>query len=125
MDPGGDYQLMVTLFPDAQNVLKREPTVRRFVETARDAVKQNSVEHDPQLLELKGRQGNGLYFLSSDKNLVGKPKRPNDWKYLRQGALLMDESLLFFSMFSNAKESPVVDGALRAISEARLVSPPR
>jgi hypothetical protein len=31
--------------------------------------------------------------------------------------------LLFFSLLSNVKESPVLDGALQALSEARVVSP--
>jgi hypothetical protein len=57
----------------------------------------------------------------SRRRLADKPARPNDWKHLRQGALRLEQSLLFFSLFSNAKESPVVDGALRAIREARLV----
>jgi hypothetical protein len=125
MDPGGEYQLMLTLFTDAKQILKGEPTARGFVEMARDAAKANALESSPQLVELKGTGGGGLYFLVTDKNLVGKPARANDWKFLRQGALLIDDSLLFFSMFSNLKESPVVDGALRAISEARLVSPPK
>jgi len=124
MDPGGDYQLMITLFPEAQKMLKGEPTPKAFVETARDAVKSQSVEPEPQVLELKGKHGTGFYFLTTDRTLVDKPARPNDWKHLRQGALPMGESLLFFSLFSNAKEGPVVDGALRSMSEARLVPSP-
>ena len=89
----------------------------------RDTAKLKALESDPQLLPIKGTGGEGLYFLVTDKELVGKPDRPNNWKYLRAGALRIDQSLLFFSMFSNAKESPVVDGALRAIGEARLLPP--
>jgi hypothetical protein len=125
MEPDGDYQLLLTLFAEAKPVLKGDPTARAFVEFARESARANAVEPDPQVLEMKGSGGAGLYFFVTDKNLVGKPKKAADWKYLRQGAILMGESLLFFSMFSNAKESPVVDGALRAISEARLIPPPR
>jgi len=57
----------------------------------------------------------------TDKELVDKPDRPNEWKYLRAGALRIDQTLVIFSLFSNAKESPVVDGVLRAIGEARLL----
>jgi hypothetical protein len=122
MDPGGEYQMMLTLFPDAQAVLKGETTPRAFVEMARDEAKSKAVEPNPQLVALKGTGGNGFYFQVTDKDLVGKPSKPEDWKYLRQGALLTGESLLFFSLFSNVKEGPVVDGALHALSEARVVS---
>jgi hypothetical protein len=122
MEPSGEYQLMLTLFPDAQGVLGGDST-RAFVEQAREAARPKAVEADPEVLEMKGSAGDGLYFVVTDKNLVGKPPQPNNWKYLRQGALLVGESLLFFSVLSNAKESPVVDGALRSISEARLVQP--
>ena len=52
---------------------------------------------------------------------MDKPVKPEDWKYLRQGALLVGDSLLFFSLFSNEMESPVVEGAIRSIAELRLV----
>ena len=86
-------------------------------------MKEKALERDPPLLPIKGTGGEGLYFLVTDKELVGKPDRPNEWKYLRMGALRIDQALVFFSVFSNAKESPVVDGALRAIGEARLLPP--
>ena len=87
----------------------------------RDASKLRALEADPPLLPIKGIGGEGLYFVVTDKELVGKPDRPNAWKYMRLGALRIDQSLLFFSIFSNAKESPVVDGVLRAINETRLL----
>jgi hypothetical protein len=125
MDPGGEYQMMLTLFPDAQAMLQGEPTARAFVEMARDAAKPKAVEPDPQLVALKGTSGAGFYFQVTDKDLVGKPPKPGDWKYLRQGALLAGESLLLFSLLSNVKDSPVVDGALRALREARFASLPK
>jgi hypothetical protein len=123
MDPGGDYQMMLTLFPDAQALLQGA-TARAFVEMARDAAKPKAVESDPPLVALKGTSGDGFYFQVTDKDLVGKPSKPDDWKYLRQGALLAGESLLLFSLLSNVKEGPVVDGALHTLSEARVVSRP-
>src|SRR5262245_14358908 len=119
MEPAGDYRLMLTFFPDVEKLLKGDPTTRAFMETARKTVREKAVEPDPPLLPIKGTAGEGLYFLVTDKELVGKPDQPENWKYLRQGALRIDRTLLFFSMFSHAKESPVVDDALRAISEAR------
>jgi hypothetical protein len=120
MEPAGDHQLMLTLVPNAEDELKGR-TTRAVVDNIRNAAKLRAVEADPPLLPIKGTDGEGLYFLVTDKELVGKPDRPNEWKYLRVGALRIDQALLFFSVFSNAKESSVVDGALRAISEARLL----
>jgi hypothetical protein len=121
MDPGGDYQMMLTLFPDAQAVLKGETTARAFVEKARDAAKPHAVEADLPLVAMQGKSGSGFYFQVTDKDLVDKPVKPEDWKYLRRGALFVGDSLLFFSLFSNEKESSVVEGAMRSIAESRLV----
>ena len=124
MDPAGDYQLMLTFFPDPGKLLKGDPTTRAVVEVMRDGIKLKALEPDPPLLPLKGTGGEGLYFMVTDKELVGKPDQPNNWKHLRQGALRIDPLLLIFSIFSHAKESPDVDEALRAIREARLLPPP-
>ncbi len=123
MESAGDHRLMLTLFPDAAEDIERRPTTRAFVDNVRNAMKEKALEPDPPLLPIKGTGGEGLYFLVTDKELVGKPDRPDEWKYLRMGALRIDQALVFFSVFSNAKESPVVDGALRAIGEARLLPP--
>jgi hypothetical protein len=123
MEPAGDHQLMLTLVPNAEDVLKGDPTTRAVVDNMRNAAKSKALEADPPLLPIKGTGGEGLYFLVTDKELLGKPDRPNQWKYLRVGALRIVQSLLMFSMFSNAKESPGVDGALGAIREARLLPP--
>jgi hypothetical protein len=122
MESAGDYQLMLTLFPD-EKILKGEPTTRAFVDMMLSAIKPKSLDPDPPVLPIKGTGGEGFYFLVTDKELVGKPDRPNDWKHGRQGALLIEKAVLVFSMFSNAKESPAVDDALRAIREMRLLPP--
>jgi hypothetical protein len=122
MEPAGDYQLMLTLFPDAEEELKGH-TIHAVVDNFRNAAKLRALEADPPLLSIKGIGGEGLYFMVTDKGLAGKPDRPSEWKCLRAGALRIDQSLVFFSMFSNAKESSVVDGILRAIREARLLPP--
>ena len=77
----------------------------------RDSAKAGALEADPQLTALKGRGSEGWYFFVTDRTLVDKPPRPEDWKYLRQGALLMGESLLFFSMFSNVKDGAAPEAA--------------
>jgi hypothetical protein len=121
MDSESDAKLLVTLLPDARRALKGEPTAKALVESARDSAKAGALEADPQLAALKGRGGEGWYFFVTDRTLVDKPPRPEDWKYLRQGALLMGESLLFFSMFSNVKDGAAPEAGLRAVSEARIV----
>lgn len=123
MEPAGEYQMVLTLVPNAADVLKGDPTTRAFVDNMRQAAKRKALEEDPPLLPIKGTGGEGLYFLVTDKELADKPDRPNEWKYLRAGALRIDQSLLLFSMLSNAKESAVVDSTLQAIREARLLPP--
>jgi hypothetical protein len=120
MDSQSDAKLLLTIAPDARPALKGDPTTRKLVESARDAAKPGAAETDLPLVELKGRGGSGWYFLATDRNLVDKPPRPEDWKYLRQGALLMGESVVFFSMFSNEKDGAAPDAGLRALSGARV-----
>ena len=121
MDSESDAKLLVTLLPDASRALKGAPSARALVESARDSAKAGALEADPQLAALKGRGGEGWYFFVTDRALVDQPPRAEDFKYLRQGALLMRDSLLFFSMFSNAKDGAAPAAGLRAVSEARLV----
>lgn len=121
MDSESDAKLLVTIAPDARPALKGDPNTRKFVESARDAARPGAAETDLPLVELKGRGGNGWYFFATDRNLADKPPRPEDWKYLRQGALLIGESLVFFSMFSNVKDGAAPEAGLRALSEARIV----
>jgi hypothetical protein len=121
MDSESDAKLIVTFAADASRALMGESTPKAIVQGARDAAKANAAEPDPQLVALKGRGGDGWYYFVTDRNLVDKPPRPDDWKYLRQGALLMGDSLLFFSMFSNVKDGAAPDAGLRAVSEARVV----
>lgn len=121
MDSASDAKLLVTVLPDARRALKGESTPRPLVESAREAAKSSALEPDPQLVALKGRAGEGWYFFVTDRNLVDKPARPEDWKYLRQGALLAGDALVFFSMFSNVKDGAAPDAGLRAVGEARLV----
>lgn len=120
-DSESDAKLLLTIAPDARPALKGDPTTRTFVESARDAAKPGAAETELPLVELKGRGGSGWYFLATDRSLVDKAPRPDDWKYLRQGALLMGQSLAFFSLFSNVKDGAAPDAGLRALSEARIV----
>jgi hypothetical protein len=118
MDPAGDHQVQLTLVPNPR-VLK-DRTVRSLVEAARDAARAHALETDVPLQDLKGAEGNGHYFSVTDKALVGKPPRENNWKYVDQGALMIGETLLVFSVFSNTKDSPAVASAFAAIREARI-----
>ena len=125
MHSESDAKVVVTLLAEARRALKGDATARGFVETLRDSARPNAVESEPQLVPLKGGAADGYYFLVTDRSLVDQPVRPNDWKFLRQGALLLDHSLLFFSLFSNTKDAPAIEAALRGVSEARLVAPQR
>lgn len=118
MDPAGERQLMLTLFPDPGQLMQGDATPRTFVENARQYAIEKAVERDPPMRELAG---GGFYFMVTDKDLVDKPPQPNDWRYLWQGARLAGEALVLFSVFSNTKDDPAVEGALASIGAARVL----
>jgi len=59
MDPAGDYQLRLALFPDADKVLKGDPTTRAAVEIMLGTMKAKVLERDPPLQPIKGRAARG------------------------------------------------------------------
>jgi len=116
----GHYQLMLTVFPQAAPILRGEKTARKYVENAREKSKPQALEADPPLEEIAGRNAAGYYFTITDKSLVGKAPQPENWKYGRQGALVVGESFLVFSLFSNDKDGPDVQAGLALVRQARF-----
>jgi len=115
----GNHRLMLTVFPDANRAL-RGATTRAYVEGAREKSKGQVLESDAPLEEIAGRAATGYYFTVTDKDLVGKPPQRENWKYMRQGALVAGEAFLIFSLFSNERESPEVQAGLALVREARF-----
>ncbi|MBI3714609.1 MAG: hypothetical protein HY255_01295, partial [Betaproteobacteria bacterium] len=73
-----------------------------------------SVEEKITVREIPGSAGKGFYFVATDK----QPK-PDEFKYLTQGALPLDELMLGFTILTNEPDSPVVQITFNALKSAR------
>ena len=71
-------------------------------------------ESDIPILELRGGSGPGYYISATDKD-----PGPNEYKYLTQGAMGVDDLLLTFTVLTNETDSPVVKDALDMLRSAR------
>jgi hypothetical protein len=73
-----------------------------------------TVEREIPILEIHGGSGIGYYFSVTDK-----APAPDEYKYLTQGALAVDDLLLTFAVLTNEADSSVVKEALDVVRSAR------
>lgn len=69
-----------------------------------------SVEKEIKINEIKGRQGTGYYFKSTDR----APK-PDEFKYLTQGMIKVRDLIVTFSILTNDGQDAVRESALDVI----------
>jgi len=62
---------------------------------------------------MRGRSGNSFCFPLTDK-----APRPGEWKYMTQGGVGVADLLLMFTIFTNVRDSNVIQSALEMIANA-------
>jgi len=92
--------------------------IRNDVQRAADRVKPQAAESYLPVEELTDAKGPGFYFSATDK----APK-PDDFKYLTQGMLLVGELAVTFSILTNDGQEKVRDVALDMLKRAAQVKP--
>ena len=114
MARGKQPQVMVTPYwappgiPPVNKELARENTQRDS-----EGVKDQAVEKTIPIVEFAGKGGPGYYFDATDK----APKA-GEYKYLRQGTLLVGDKLLIFTILSNSRQEPVLRDAMQMLQGA-------
>ena len=88
--------------------------VRRVIAGAAAKAGPQSVEGRITVREIPGSAGKGFYFVATDK----QPK-PEEFKYMAQGALPLDELMLGFTVLTNEADSPVMQNTFDALKAAR------
>ena len=88
--------------------------VRALVEDTAQNLASQAVEREIPILEIHGGSGTGYYFSVTDK-----APAPDEYKYLTQGAMAVDDLLLTFTVLTNETESSVVSDALDMVRTAR------
>ncbi len=90
-----------------------QESVRKNVEHAVSAVKDQAVEKEIPVQQFKGKSGAGYYFEATDR----APK-PGEFKFLRQGMLAIGDILLAFTVLADSRDEPVMGQALTMLQGA-------
>ena len=110
------FQLNMSVF--WEDGYARSITTLDYIESMVSEAGNNTLRYSDQdsleLIELSGRDGEGLYFELSDSSAGD-----DEYKYLTQGALGVGQVLLVFSLFSNDEEGILRDAMFRALKSAR------
>lgn len=111
----GPRQIFVT--PEWPDPLAKEV---RELSSLRDAIRDMAERTQPQALEpylevrqLDGANGTGFYFAATDRN-----PGPDEFRFMHQGALLIGDLTLWFSILTNEGEDTVAVEALAMLQSA-------
>ena len=117
---GPRFQLLVTPIwrPRPEVPVASAEQIRQSVQRAADQVKPQAAESFLPVQELTGGKGPGYYFSATDK----APK-PEEFKYLTQGMLLVGELAVTFSILTNDGQEKMRDAALDMLKRAAQVKP--
>ncbi len=112
---GGPRQVFVT--PEWPDPLAKE---LRELPSLRDAIREMAERTQPQAVEpylevrqLDGANGTGFYFAATDRN-----PGPGEFRFMHQGALLVGDLTLWFSVLTNEGQDTVAVEALAMLQTA-------
>jgi hypothetical protein len=117
LDAGKTPQVMVTpIWPvraDTPPITK--DVARQYVESALKPIREQALEKNIPILEFAGKTGAGYYFDATDKDPA-----PGEFRYLRQGMLVLDGIALGFTILTNNRQAPVVRDAMQMLLGAAV-----
>ena len=109
------FQLNIsTLWDDGfERDITKPEQIRSLVEETGINILEYSKEEELKLMPFKGTQGEGYYFVLSDK-----AARPGEYEYIMQGALSVGEILIVFSLFTREPDSTYQSEMLKMLRNA-------
>jgi hypothetical protein len=110
---GPAFKVMLIPFGTARQGTDTAIQMRQAVQQAADKVKPQAAESILAAEEFKGTQGPAYYFSATD----AAPK-PNEFKYLSQGMLLIGEVVVSFNVLTNDGQDAVKEQAFSMIRSA-------
>ncbi len=93
--------------------LLTEGDIKTMVQHVAEDNQQNAVEKTLKLIEIQGQSGRGYYFSATDK-----APAPDDYKFITQGALLVGELTVTFTIATNDDKKNVESAALTMLQSA-------
>ena len=92
--------------------------VRALVAAAAKGAQSQSVEKTLAIRDLAATNGQGYYFLATDR-----APAPGEWKYLTQGAVGVGSVLVVFTILTNDGQDDIAAAALDMVRHATLQPP--
>lgn len=117
---GREFQVLITMIKQAKEETSDLKRVRAFVERSGRELLNSSVEKKLIVEELRGPEAVGYFYFLTDK----APKS-EERKYMTQGAVVLSDIMLTFTVLSNEKDGAEHLAALNMLKLARRKSPQR
>jgi hypothetical protein len=106
---GRAFQVLVSVIPQRNG----RPDVRAIVERSGRALLASAMEDRLVLEELRGAQVDGYFF-----RLTDQAPKPDEYKYVVQGAVRLADLLLTFTILTNQPDAPEAETALEMLRAA-------
>jgi hypothetical protein len=115
---GNAFQVLITpLWPMGSAKSPSLGEIRGLVESSAGEAQSQAVERSLPLKELTGSNTNGYYFSATDRQ-----PEPDGYKYLTQGAVMLRELRITFTILVNGEPQKSTDQALEVLRTARRAS---
>lgn len=112
------FLIMLSMFWYAEQGQKRNmDEIKEQVVIRGNELLESSVETELIIYEFIGEQSRGYYFILTDK----APKA-DEWEFLYQGALQVDDVFLLVTFLSHERESDYVENGLNMLRYAEYLS---
>jgi hypothetical protein len=115
--PASGDQFLILISPiwkvKKDTPLLTDGDLQKMVQRAADDAQPNAAEKTLKIIEIQGSAGRGYYFSATDK-----APEEGDYKFLTQGALLVGELTVTFTILTNDDKRDVESAALTMLKGA-------
>jgi hypothetical protein len=113
---GNAFQILVSPLArtDAPSASIDSAAIRRLVESGANSARSQAVEKSVTVQDIKSATVQGNYFSATDR-----APEPDGFKYMTQGAMLVNGLPVTFTILSNSNTSATVELALRMLRGSR------
>jgi hypothetical protein len=116
-----DFLVLITTLPvKAGSPASTPDGLRASVTELGNRALPTSLQERLELTEIKGQQAIGYLFHMTDRN---PEKGPGDYREVHQGAILLGQQMITFTILTHPGDSVTVDEAKRLLSAAKVSSP--
>ena len=124
-EPRGSLEFSVLWSPKKDPGFTSEANLRRLTLASQAVIHANAIEKGLPLVPLRGTQGQGFYFVATDRTYVKPKGAPVQGEYpvLTQGVLGVRNGVVNFTILSDSKDDVAVREALAALRRATISEP--